>query len=145
MNAIAFTLLGKPASKANSRELVTLRYRDVDTGELRRRPRLRKSDKALAFERSALKQIPSHCRVRLTGPVCVTLRIFYATERPDLDESVILDVLQDRYPAPFVYPAGAARLELRRQLKPDRPSRGRESTQYPHRPRRLAHSGQQDP
>ena len=27
----------------------------------------------------------------------MTLRIFYATQRPDLDESVVLDVLQDRY------------------------------------------------
>jgi Holliday junction resolvase RusA-like endonuclease len=32
-----------------------------------------------------------------TGPVRVTLQIFYATERPDLDESVILDVLQAKY------------------------------------------------
>jgi Holliday junction resolvase RusA-like endonuclease len=29
-----------------------------------------------------------------SGPVRATLRIWYATERPDLDESVILDVLQ---------------------------------------------------
>lgn len=27
----------------------------------------------------------------------VTLRIFYASQRPDLDESIVLDVLQDRY------------------------------------------------
>lgn len=27
----------------------------------------------------------------------VTMRVFYATERPDLDESVILDVLQAKY------------------------------------------------
>ena len=27
----------------------------------------------------------------------VTLRLYYATERPDLDESLLLDVLQDRY------------------------------------------------
>ena len=27
----------------------------------------------------------------------ITLRIYYATERPDLDESLILDVLQDRF------------------------------------------------
>ena len=27
----------------------------------------------------------------------MTLRIFYASERPDLDESIVLDVLQDRY------------------------------------------------
>jgi hypothetical protein len=60
-------------------------------------PRVRKSDKALAFERSAFLQIPAECRRWLTGPVRVTMRIFYASERPDLDESVLLDVLQDRY------------------------------------------------
>ena len=36
-------------------------------------------------------------RQMLEGPVRVTIRIFYASERPDLDESVVLDVLQDRY------------------------------------------------
>jgi Holliday junction resolvase RusA-like endonuclease len=33
----------------------------------------------------------------LTGPIRMTLRIFYASERPDLDESIILDVLQAKY------------------------------------------------
>lgn len=96
MSAIAFTILGEPASKANSREIVTRRISD-DSGALRSRPMSIKSDKARAFERYALRQIPPNCRVQLTGPVCVTLKIFYASERPDLDESVILDVLQDRY------------------------------------------------
>lgn len=95
--AIVLTIRGEPASKANSREIVTFRRRDPESGELRASPRVRKSDKALAFERSALLQIPSECRRRLTGPVRVTIRIFYASERPDLDESVLLDVLQDRY------------------------------------------------
>ncbi|OLL27599.1 crossover junction endodeoxyribonuclease RuvA [Burkholderia sp. SRS-W-2-2016] len=94
--ALAFTILGEPASKANSREIGTLRFRD-ETGRVRTRPTVRKSDKALAFERFALRQIPPRCRVQLTGPVRVTLRIFYASERPDLDESVVLDVLQNRY------------------------------------------------
>lgn len=82
-----FTIYGEPASKANSRKMVTLRGIS----------RLIKSSKALDYERSALLQIPFHARVRLEGPVAVTLRIFYATERPDLDESLILDILQDRY------------------------------------------------
>ncbi|SPA17220.1 hypothetical protein [Cupriavidus taiwanensis] len=93
---LAFVILGEPASKANSRELVTIRKRQPD-GSVKASPRLRKSDKALDFERDALRQIPPRCRVQLTGPVCVTLRMFYATERPDLDESVVLDVLQDRW------------------------------------------------
>lgn len=94
---IVFTILGEPASKANSREIVTLRYRDKATGAMKSRPQVRKSDKALDYERDALKQIPPKYRVRYTGPVAVTLHIFYASERPDLDESVVLDVLQDRY------------------------------------------------
>jgi hypothetical protein len=90
-NTIRFTILGEPASKANSRQLATIGPKD------NRRTILRKGDKALAFERDALRQIPPKARVRLEGPVAVTLRIFYASERPDLDESIVLDVLQDRW------------------------------------------------
>ncbi len=88
---IALTILGEPASKANQRQLVTF-----GRGE-NARPALIKSEKARNYERDALKQIPPAARQRLDGPVRVTLWIFYASERPDLDESVILDVLQDRY------------------------------------------------
>lgn len=88
---IALTILGEPASKANQRKLVTF-GRGANA-----RPAIIKSEKARAYERDALKQIPPTCRLRLEGPVRVILRVFYASERPDLDESVILDVLQDRY------------------------------------------------
>lgn len=84
---IRFTILGEPASKANSRKLVKFGERMVSV----------KGDKALAYERDALRQIPPRCRVRIAGPVAVAMRIFYATERPDLDESLILDILQDRW------------------------------------------------
>jgi Holliday junction resolvase RusA-like endonuclease len=33
----------------------------------------------------------------LKGPVKVTLHLFYRTQLPDLDESIVLDVMQDRY------------------------------------------------
>ncbi|HKT99502.1 MAG TPA: hypothetical protein VJS30_23695 [Paraburkholderia sp.] len=56
-----------------------------------------KSEAARAYEAAALPQIPVACREWLTGPVCVTMSIFYASERPDLDESVVLDVLQDQW------------------------------------------------
>jgi Holliday junction resolvase RusA-like endonuclease len=82
-----FTILGEAASKANQRKLVTINDR----------PAFVKSDKARKFERDALLQIPVAARVRLTGPVRITLRMFYASERPDLDEAVVLDVLQDRW------------------------------------------------
>jgi len=94
---IALTIRGESASKANSREIVTRRFRSKTDGTLKTRPMSIKSDKARDYERDALAQIPSKARVRLEGPVRVTLRIWYATERPDLDESVILDVLQDRW------------------------------------------------
>jgi Holliday junction resolvase RusA-like endonuclease len=87
MSAIIFTLLGEPASKANSRKLVTFGGK----------PRSIKSDKARDYERWALAQIPPLARQRLTGELAVTFHVFYASERPDLDESLILDVLQDRY------------------------------------------------
>jgi len=84
---IAFTIIGEPASKANSRNLVHF-------GD---RPAIIKSSKARRYETDALRQIPPKYRLRLEGPIKVTLRIFYASERPDLDESIVLDVLQDRY------------------------------------------------
>lgn len=86
-HVIAFTIEGQAFSKANSRELVKI-------GGL---PRSIKSREALTFEADALRQIPVTARVRFAGPVAVTLRMFYRTELPDLDESLVLDVLQDRY------------------------------------------------
>ena len=87
MAMIAFTILGEPASKANSRQIVTIAGR----------PSSIKSKKARGYEGDALRQIPPVARARIEGPVRVTLRIFYASERPDLDESIVLDVLQDRW------------------------------------------------
>jgi Holliday junction resolvase RusA-like endonuclease len=85
--AISFTILGQPCSKANSRRIVAF-------GD---RPAIVKSTDALAYERDAVRQIPAHARQRIEGPVRVTATLFYASERPDLDESIVLDVLQDRY------------------------------------------------
>lgn len=87
MSRIAFTILGQPCSKANSRQIVTIGQR----------PQVIKSKEARAYEHDALRQIPPAARVRLDGPVRVTMRLFYASERPDLDESIVLDVLQDRW------------------------------------------------
>lgn len=87
MDPIEFTILGEPASKANSRELVTINHR----------PAIIKSQKARSYVRSALLQIPVEYRRRLEGPVEIQLRIYYSSERPDLDESVVLDILQDQW------------------------------------------------
>jgi Holliday junction resolvase RusA-like endonuclease len=88
---VRLTILGEPASKANSRQLVTF-----GRGE-KARPALIKSEKARDYEAAAIRQIPPDARAMLTAPVRVTIRIFYASERPDLDESVVLDVLQAKY------------------------------------------------
>jgi Holliday junction resolvase RusA-like endonuclease len=78
-----FVIYGEPASKANSRRLVSFRGK----------PRLIKSSKALNYEKIFREQCPS-----LDEPteedVEVTLTIYYASRRPDLDESVILDCMQ---------------------------------------------------
>jgi len=87
MTRIAFTILGQPCSKANSRQIVTIGQR----------PQVIKSKAARDYEHDAVRQIPPAARQRLEGPVRVTLRLFYASERPDLDESIVLDVMQDRY------------------------------------------------
>lgn len=76
--------MGEAASKANSRKLVTIGGR----------PAFIKSQKARDYERDALLQIPASAKVMFAGPLRATIRIWYASERPDLDESVILDVLQ---------------------------------------------------
>lgn len=80
---IAVTILGEPCSKANSRRLVNF-------GD---RPASIKSAKALAWVKSAQKQLPRLPQL-LTGRLRVDMTIYYASERPDLDESLVLDVMQ---------------------------------------------------
>lgn len=93
---IKLTILGQPVSKANSRQLVNIGGRMVPI----------KSKAALAYERDVLRQIPTSARMRFTGPVRFTATLFYESERSDLDESLLLDCLQDRYEGK----AGARRL-----------------------------------
>jgi Holliday junction resolvase RusA-like endonuclease len=88
-DAVRFTILGEAASKANSRNIVTIAGR----------PSSIKSKKALDFETEALLQIPAEARRMFVGMVAVELRVFYASMRPDLDESIVLDVLQAKFAA----------------------------------------------
>lgn len=79
------TIHGEPCSKANSRRLVKSK-----TG----RPLFIKSQKALdyvkSFERQCQKIDPL-----FEKDVAVKITIYYASRRPDLDESLILDCMQD--------------------------------------------------
>jgi Holliday junction resolvase RusA-like endonuclease len=81
------TIYGEPASKANSRRLVSMGGR----------PRFIKSKKALLYGKNFDKQCP--VRKEPFGKkedLAVAMKIFYKTRRPDLDESLILDLLQGR-------------------------------------------------
>ena len=83
MDSVRFTIMGEPASKANSRKAVVIGGR----------PAFIKSDKArkyvVAFAQQCPRlEVPFDCDVR------VEMIIYYASRRPDLDESLILDCMQ---------------------------------------------------
>lgn len=79
-----FVIFGEPASKANSRKLVTLGGR----------PAFIKSQKARDYVTEFQRQCRNQIRVMTDRDVRVELMIHYASRRPDLDESVILDAMQ---------------------------------------------------
>ena len=73
---------GKVVSKANSRRVT-------------RSGLFIKSADALAFEQTAWQQIP-HDLTPIEGDVLFMATVYYANYRPDLDESLVLDVLQQQ-------------------------------------------------
>jgi len=79
----AGTIHGEPCSKANSRRKT--RWGGVI-----------KSEKALSYSDSFHQQASFITRnlKPVTVDVVVTIRIWYSSRRPDLDESLILDLLQ---------------------------------------------------
>lgn len=83
VQAISQIIFGEPASKANSRRIVKF-------GSL---SRMIKSQKALNYS-DAFKQQCKPLATMMSGDLRVTMQIFYASRRPDLDESLILDLLQ---------------------------------------------------
>ena len=81
---VMFTIEGEPASKANSRKLVMIKGRMVPI----------KSQKALDYVKAFQKQIPKIDPLT-EEYVKVEMMIYYASRRPDLDESLILDCMQN--------------------------------------------------
>ena len=79
-----FTIEGEPASKANQRKLVLIKGRMVPI----------KSKKALDYVKEFQKQIPKIDPLT-EDYVKVEMMIYYASRRPDLDESLILDCMQN--------------------------------------------------
>ena len=88
---IAFTVFGQPCSKANSRRLV-----HIGKGDQQRITSI-KSKEALQYVKDFVRQIPRTARQMVEGPVSVNITIYYSTQRPDLDESLILDAMQPIY------------------------------------------------
>jgi Holliday junction resolvase RusA-like endonuclease len=78
---VEFTVYGEPASKSNGRRW---------TGKF-----LIKSEKALNYGDAFIKQCPV-LEPLLEGDLRVSMTIFYASRRPDLDASLILDLMQKR-------------------------------------------------
>jgi Holliday junction resolvase RusA-like endonuclease len=83
VQAIVQIIFGEPASKANSRRVVRIAGQS----------RLIKSSKALNYSQHFKRQTRP-IEPLIETDVRVTMKIFYASRRPDLDESLILDLLQ---------------------------------------------------
>lgn len=75
-----FVVEGEPASKSNGRRW---------TGRF-----LIKSEKALKYSAEFKKQCPV-LNPLMEGDLRVTIKIYYASRRPDLDPSLIFDLMQD--------------------------------------------------
>lgn len=78
-----FQILGEPASKANSRKIVLIKGKPASI----------KSDKARKYMINFFSQCEP-LEVMFENDVRVEMLIYYATRRPDLDESLILDLMQ---------------------------------------------------
>lgn len=90
MKSLTLTIYGDLMSKSNSRIMTSFRGR----------PRLIKKPKALKYEADAIVQIQSRLgRSRtledmFTEPVVLDATIYYSSKRPDLDVSLLMDVLE---------------------------------------------------
>jgi len=78
-------IVGEPASKSNSRRLVSIKGR----------PAFIKSKKAIDYSKNFTLQCPTYDTL-YEEDLAIALKIFYQSKRPDLDESLILDLLQGK-------------------------------------------------
>ena len=83
--ATKFIINGEPASKSNSRKIVRFGKR---LGVI-------KSQKARDYVKTFAEQCPQLEKL-IELDVKVEIKIYYASRRPDLDESVILDCMQGK-------------------------------------------------
>jgi len=78
------SIVGEPASKANSRRFVLIGGK----------PRFIKSKKALNYTKNFKSQCPTRKEL-FEEDLFVAIKIYYGSRRPDLDASLLLDLLQD--------------------------------------------------
>lgn len=78
-STVSFVIEGEPASKANSRRW---------TGKF-----FIKSEKALNYGAAFKQQCPTVTPL-MDGDLSVSIHIYYASRRPDLDASLIFDLMQ---------------------------------------------------
>lgn len=83
LQSLSIIIFGEPASKSNSRKFV--RFGNM--------PRIIKSEKARNYSEVFRQQCKPLAKL-MTGDLRVTLYIYYASRRPDLDETLILDLMQ---------------------------------------------------
>lgn len=83
LQGLTLFIKGEPASKANSRRVVKF-------GSM---SRLIKSQKALDYSEYFQQQVMPITPL-MSGDIKMHITIYYASRRPDLDESLILDLLQ---------------------------------------------------
>ena len=96
LRSVSFTVYGEPASKSNSRQLVTIKGR----------PAFIKSAKARRYVIDFQKQCPKLNQM-LEGDLSIEIHIWYASRRPDLDASLIYDAAQG-----MIYPNDRALKEM---------------------------------
>ena len=84
---IKFVVKGQCYSKANSRRLVSIGGK----------PRFIKSKQALKYAEDFSWQCPQQkTLIPKDKDVSVTMTIYYSNRRPDLDESLVLDLMQGK-------------------------------------------------
>lgn len=86
---VKITIYGNLASKSNTRQLKWHRQPDGSN-----RPVYIKSKRALKFEKQAALQITGRHRVGFEGPIFMTAVVYYDSRRPDLDVSLLMDILE---------------------------------------------------
>ncbi|HAF38863.1 MAG TPA: hypothetical protein DCG72_07755 [Gammaproteobacteria bacterium] len=91
MTEITFKIEGQPYSKANSRQLVYFGKRPAFI----KSPQAREYEKIFAAQCPVLDPIIPYNK-KEKQDVAVHMTIYYASRRPDLDESLILDCMQGR-------------------------------------------------